>query len=216
MLSIIAILGPLAVYRRGGLRIPQVPSFTGYFAALGLGFMLIEIALIQKAVLFLGDPMHALTVILATILVGAGVGSLLQGWLADRSARIIPVVGIVLVGLLLAMAVWLTPLFQDLIYLSFEARVAVIFGVLAIPSVLMGTFMPAGLDALRRERSSFIPWAWGINGCTSVLGSVLAILIALVHGFSSVLIVGAACYVAAGLLSLRILGEPQRTALAGE
>lgn len=209
VLSVLAILGPLAMFRRSGLAVPQAGSFTGYFMALGLGFMLVEIALIQKAVLFLGDPMHALTVILATILVGAGIGSLIQGRLGALTPRLVPVFALVLVGLLGAMALGLTPLFRDQIALPYEARVAVIVGLLALPSLLMGTLMPAGLERLRDGRAGFIPWAWGINGCTSVLGSVIAILLALVHGFSVALAAGAACYLVAFVLALRIFRSPQ-------
>jgi spermidine synthase len=207
VLSIFAILGPLAAYRRSGLGVPDAKAFTAYFAAIGFAFMLVEIALIQKSVLFLGDPMHALTVILATILVGAGFGSFLHGRLAMRTDLLVMRGGAALIGMIVVMAFALTPIFQALIAIPFAARVAVIVVLLLVPSVLMGLFMPAGLQALRNERSDFVPWAWGINGCTSVFGSVAAILIALVHGFSMVLWVGACCYAVATGLALLVLRE---------
>jgi spermidine synthase len=200
VLSLVAILLPLALSRRAGLEVTGAGAFSGYFAAIGLAFMLVEIALIQKAVLFLGNPMHAISVVLATILVSAGVGSLIQARATDLGFNILRLGGLLLVLFLLVISFTITPLFQKFVYLPLPARVAFILGIYFPIGAAMGLFFPAGLQALRDERAAFVPWAWGINGCTSVFGSVVAILLALSHGFTMVIVLGATIYFVAWML----------------
>lgn len=194
VLSLFAIFLPLVRYQRAGLAVTGVARFSFYFAAIGFGFMLVEIALIQKAVLLLGNPMYALSVVLATVLLGAGTGSYVQARLRCSMASIVNYASLALIGVLAVLSVALTPLFQSLLALPTFGRFGVVVVLLFPIGVVMGMFMPTGLQALRDERAAFVPWAWGINGCTSVFGSVAAILLALSHGFSTVLIAGALCY----------------------
>ena len=164
--------------------------------------MMIEIALTQKAVLFLGNPLYALSVVLATILASAGIGSRIVAH-TGRSVR--QVTGPVALGFLALVAlliVGLTPLFQALLHLPFLLRVGVMVLVMAPLGVLMGMFFPSGLCSVGEKASGFIPWAWGINGCMSVYGSVVAILAAMVYGFNVALTMGAAVY-ACGFLAAR-------------
>jgi hypothetical protein len=166
-------------------------------------------------VLFLGNPLYALPVVLATLLISAGVGSrLLAHW--GWSVRwVTGPLALLFLALVAAAIAGLTPLFQFLLPLPFLLRVAVVVGVMAPLGVLMGTFFPCGLRSVGAEAPGFVPWAWGINGCLSVYGSVVAILAAMVAGFGAALTLGAAVY-AAGFLAARWFWEPERSALAPE
>lgn len=190
LLSLVAIFWPLWRYQRAGLRVPHAAAYSLYFAALGIGFMMIEIAVIQKAVLLLGNPLYALPVVLATLLVSAGVGSWVVARTGARVRRVTGPVGVLFLGLVALLIVGLTPLFRELLYLSFAQRVGVTVLVLAPLGLLMGMFFPTGLRAVGEEAAGFISWAWGINGCTSVYGSVVAILVAMAFSFNVTLAIG--------------------------
>jgi hypothetical protein len=121
------------------------------------------------------------------------------GWSARQVTGPVALGFLALVALLI---VGLTPLFQALLHLPFLLRVGVIVLAMAPPGILMGMFFPSGLCSVGEKASGFIPWAWGINGCMSVYGSVVAILAAMVYGFNVVLTLGAAVY-AFGFLAAR-------------
>ena len=170
-----------------------------YFAAIGLGFLVLEVALIQRFVLFLGFPTYALSVVLFALLVFTGLGSLLSARLRDRRAG---ARGRARRGhgrRADRRASALQPLLRALIDLPFAARVAITVALLAPAGLLMGVAMPIGLRRLAGLYPAGVPWAWGINGVTSVLASVLAISVAINWGFTVATLVAAACYaVAAG------------------
>jgi len=200
VVAVLAIALPLWRFKRRGLSMPGAGYFSAYFAALGFGFMLVEIALMQKGVLFLGSPLHSISAVLAALLIAAGSGSLVQSRLsASAGDRLLIVVGVVLPLLVGAYALGLGHLFRALLHLSFAARLVVLFLVIAPAGFLMGMLFPAGLSRVGEKRAEFVPWAWGINGATSVYASILAIVIALTHGFGVALWLGAACYVIAAV-----------------
>ncbi|MFO0970403.1 MAG: hypothetical protein U0793_33060 [Gemmataceae bacterium] len=173
------------------------------FAAVGLGFMLVEIGIVQKSVLFLGNPMYSLAVVLASLLVSAGLGSSLAAAAGWDARRVNAVAGPLVCALLLALTLGLNPLFYATLHLPLGLRMALVVAVNLPLGLLMGMFFPSGLQAVRRVAPGFVPWAWGINGCASVYGSILAILIAMLHGFNTVLLSGAIVY-AVGLLAARL------------
>jgi hypothetical protein len=194
VLSLLAIFWPLWRYQRTGLGVPHAAAYSLYFAALGFGFMMIEIGMVQKSVLLLGNPLYALPVVLATLLVSAGAGSRLvaqTGWTVRQTTGPVALVFLGLVGLLILGA---TPLFRSMLDLPFSLRTAAVVVVLIPLGILMGTFFPTGLRAVGAAAGVYVPWAWGINGCASVYGCVAAILVAMVAGFNATLAVGAAVY----------------------
>jgi hypothetical protein len=196
VLCALLVLLPAVAQRR---RLPPgaLPAML-YFAALGLGFMLVEIGLLQRLMLFLGHPTLALGVVLSTLLVSAGLGS---GWtrriaLEDSGLALRRL----LLGVLVAVAVVALaypPLFRLLIGLERWARIAVSVVALAPAGLLLGTAFPLGVRRLAASCPELIPWAWGVNGATSVLGSILAMTVAINSGFTVTLLLGAACYAAA-------------------
>jgi hypothetical protein len=167
-----------------------------YFAAIGLGFMLLEISLIQRFVLFLGYPTYSLSVVLFALLAFAGAGSLAIGRVDNpsRPLRIALALATALIG---ASAVGLEPLLRAAIGLPFALRVAVAILVLAPFGLLIGVAMPSGLSRLQRLDPASIPYAWGVNGITSVVASALGVTLAIHFGFSGVSLVAALCYAVA-------------------
>jgi hypothetical protein len=166
------------------------PGLTGravlYFAAIGAGFMVVEISAIQRLTPYLGHPTRSLTVVVFGLLMFAGLGSRwADRWahgeqVATRLRRVL----LALVVLLLA-GRWLPP--------------ALLLVLLAPLGVLMGTAMPAALAVVGRRGPGAIPFAWGVNGATGVLASVLVILFAIAFGFVAAWTVGAACYLVAAI-----------------
>ncbi len=197
--SLVLILLPLVLQRRKG-RIEGAPRLRilGYFTALGLGFLLLEIAFIQKLILFLGHPLYAVAIVLAAFLVWAGLGSLTAGLLQQRRIAL-PVVTLLIAVLTVLYLLLLPDLLDRAADWTTPGRLvlsALLIGPLAF---LLGMPFPLGLARLA---SGQLPWAWAINGCASVVAAVLALLLALAIGFSGVLLT------AAGLYLLAMLSAP--------
>ncbi|MBP7148742.1 MAG: hypothetical protein KBD01_14505 [Acidobacteria bacterium] len=170
-----------------------------YFVLVGLAFMLLEISLMQRFTLFLGSPIHAVTVVLATLLVAAGAGSACAARVAH--ARGGPwLVFVLLAGLGLVHALALPPLLRSALALPFGARVLVAVALLAPLGFLLGFPFPCGLARLeRRGAPGLVGLAWAANGCASVVGPVLGTMLALDLGFTSVIVLGSLGYLAAWL-----------------
>ena len=164
-----------------------------YFAALGLGFLWIEIPLLQRFILFLDHPTYSFATVLFAILFWSGVGSLL-------SSRLSSFGGLVLLGVsaLALTYTWaLTPLFNSSLGLSLGLRLAIAVAALAPLGTLMGVPFPLGLAILGKRAPHLVPWAWAVNGSVSVISAVLATLLALSFGFSWVTIGAGAAYLLA-------------------
>jgi spermidine synthase len=202
------ILLPLAA--RGRMRRGKALGATlGYFALLGMGYLCVEIPLLQQFILFLGHPAYAMATVLFALLLFSGLGSLLSRraplWLV---LILLPV----LVG---GYALGLPALFKATLAAPLETRLIIAVIALAPPGLLMGMPFPKGLALLEQRTPAIVAWAWGVNGAISVVASILAALLALSFGFSAVLAVGASCYVGAGvtaaaLRSHRLPAPPRR------
>ena len=159
-----------------------------YFALLGLGFLFIEIPLVQRLILLVGKPVYAMAIVLFGLLIFSGLGSLLSRRMPWRGALA------ALMILALTYPMLLPVLFQATLGLPLGARLVIGVGLLAPLGILMGMPFPKGIAWLERASPDLIPWAWGVNGAVSVVASVLAALVALSAGFTVVLVAGAACY----------------------
>jgi len=166
------------------------------FSMLGIGFMLVEISLIQRFVLFLGQPVLSLAVLLFSLLVGAGVGSMCSGRLAaDKIIKGIAIAAVSIVAVLLGYTFLLPLIFNQLLGFELTIRLLTTVVILLPLGFLMGFPFPLGIRWLKElKMESRIPWMWGINGVCSVLGSVMTIVIAISLGFTEALLVGAGCY----------------------
>ena len=186
----VAAIGP----ERQVIKAPSPGVYVLYFALIGLAYLFVEIPLIQKFILFLGQPSYAMAAILFTLLFFSGIGSLL----AER----LPLqLDLALLILLLLVFPFLVPyLFQSTLGLSFWLRLSLTVLLLAPLGVLMGVPFPGGIGRLATHGfSSQIPWMWAVNGSASVISAVLAALLALTFGFTWVLRLGAICYAGAWL-----------------
>jgi hypothetical protein len=179
---------------------PPVGSLV-FFAAIGIGFLVLEVTMIARFVLFLGFPTYSLSVVLAALLAFTGVGAALSGRFGS-SRRALTTSLVLVVALIVAAAFGLPSLLSALIDLPFAARIAVAALVLAPYGVTMGMAMPIGLLRLSGLYRRGVPWAWGINGVTSVLASVLALAVAITLGFTAATLVAAACYALAAAHAL--------------
>ena len=183
-----------------------------YFLLLGLGFMLLEIGFLHRFVLFLHHPLYTATTVLASFLVFAGAGSALAQ--AATSGRVNPKIARAAIGLVLALTLvgllllpWLAEaIVGEAAWLRYLLAVALV----APLALAMGMPFPLGLIALQRQAPSLLPWAWAANGCASVVGAVLATVLAIQWGFTAVMLLALACYAGAGLLFPCLAGTVDR------
>jgi len=198
------ILGPLLLARRRVAAVRGRLPFLLYFAALGAGFIVVEVVLVQKCVLFLGHPVYALTVVLFAVLLWSGIGSWLAGRVRDEDVpRALRRMLLAVAGLVVVAAFGLAPIFYALVQLPAPVRILITVLSLAPLGLALGMPMPTGLRLLAGRAPELIPWAWGVNGAASVLGSVAAIVLAMRWGFDVALLTAAALYVTAMLLAAR-------------
>jgi hypothetical protein len=184
-----------------------------YFLAIGFGFMFVEIAFIQKFILFLGHPLYAVAVVLCAFLSFAGLGSRysqrLQGggphlpspapgsrWNRGRRSLLARAVFAISLISLLYLAI-LPTLFRLLISLPDPAKIAVSALLVAPLAFAMGMPFPLGLRRVADSAEALVPWAWGINACSSVVAAVLATVLAIHLGFTAVVVIALLLYVAA-------------------
>ena len=197
------ILLPLTVLRGGA---PSESkglfwSTAACFGAIGLAFLFIEISFMQRFVLLLGHPLYAVVVILTGFLLFAGLGS---GWSAKLRRRMPEravswaVAGIV--GLALLYLAFLPAVFEVLRPLPEVAKVAVSLALIAPLAFAMGMPFPLALHRLGEASPGLVPWAWGINGCASVVSAVLAALIAIDWGFDAVILAACGLYAVAAIV----------------
>ena len=164
-----------------------------YFLCLGFAFLFVEIAFIQKFILFLASPVYAAAVVLSGFLVFAGLGSLVSGRLGvGANPSVYPVAGIAFVAVVYLFL--LPPLFQGLATLPLAAKFTVSLLLIVPLAFCMGMPFPLALARLGGEGAGLIPWAWAINGCASVLGAVLATILAIEFGFTVVILVAVGLY----------------------
>jgi spermidine synthase len=218
VISLVAVLAflvlPLAL-KTGALRQSPVPLL--YFVAVGLGYILVEIAFIQRFVLFLGHPTYALTVVIFLLMLSSGAGSLFSRvWLPRTEQAWLPLALVVVA--LAADVVFLPGRLAALVGLGFNDRLMISAVLLAPLGFLMGMPFPTGLRALASAPAPEFPsgqarpenaveWAWAMNAAASVLGSVLAMVVAIQFGLNATLACGAAAYLLALLLTRALRAE---------
>ena len=196
--SLLLILLPIWIYQRRSNPVKQNVRRSlvmGYFFILGLAFLFIEIAFIQKFLLFLYHPLYAIAVVLSSFLVFSGLGSAWLGRVSpDSRGRVLSqaITGIVVIGTLYLLS--LGPLLDQLTALPDIMRILISAALIAPLAFCMGLPFPLGLARLADYAPDLIPWAWAINGCASVISAVLASLLAIHLGFATVIAVALVLY----------------------
>jgi hypothetical protein len=177
-----------------------------YFSGLGLGYMFIEINLIQKFTLYFGNVIYAAAAVVSLMLISSGLGSLFSQKIKALRNRMIGILFLIVVSLIIYTLV-LSPLLKITIIFSFPVKIILTTLLIAPPAFLMGMPFPLGLRLLASKnkavRGGQIPWAWGINGGLSVMGAVLATIIAVELGFIWVMIFAATAYLISMITNIK-------------
>jgi hypothetical protein len=207
LISVFAVLAFLILPLAIGSNTSEKP--TGallYFVAIGLGYILVEITFIQRFVLFLGHPTYALTVVVFLLLLSSGAGSVISKRWITKSPRVWLPITIIFSGIAIYVAV-LPDVLNGTVGAPFALKLVISAFLLVPLGFLMGMPFPAGLRALaaRKQADNCIEWAWAMNAASSVLGSVVAIVIAIEWGLNVTLACGGAAYFLALLLRGKLL-----------
>jgi len=177
-----------------------VPAYVGslvYFAALGFGFIAVELALLQHLTLLVGHPIYTLSVLLFTLLAFGGIGaSLSSRWSMWKACAAVALIGTI-------EAIALPKLVPALLWLPLWGRIAVAILMIAPLGLAMGMPFPRGLKQTGEGSLPAPPFYWGLNGIMSVIGSVTTVFVALIWGFQAAMLMGSACYVLAALASVK-------------
>ena len=174
-----------------------IATMIPYFAALGLGFILIELALLQKLILLMGNPTMTFALLLFTLLMSSGAGSLLSSRIAKSNMKNLVFVIGGIAGLGILYVLFLPPIIYSTIAQPFEVKAAVSIAILAPIGFLMGMPLPTGMRLIKVHRPDYIPWMWAVNGAFSVLGAVLAIALGILYGSSLAMVLGILIYLIA-------------------
>jgi len=169
-----------------------------YFAGIALGYLAIEIALLQKLGLFLGHPNYALSVVLACLLLSTGLGALWSDAIIG-ALKGIRSVAFALSFVLLGLHLLVFPRLLAGLALPFVVRCLIVLAMVLPIGVLLGVFMPWGLDRLKQTAPSLVPWAWGINGIFSVLAPVASVAFSITWGSGALFVAAIPLYLAAVL-----------------
>lgn len=164
-----------------------------YFSGIGIGFMFVEIVLIQRFILYLGHPVYSVAAVISGMLLLSGFGS----WFSSRLKLSLTAIRnlVMLIGFLLLIYIWVLPwLLQSSMGLPLWSKTIVSLLLIGLPSFFMGMPFPLGLEFLSQRNQAGVPWAWGINGCLSVVSASLATILAIETGFSMLLFFGSMAY----------------------
>ena len=197
VIAALCILAPLVFFHRRGLEVSGRWSWLSYFAALGLGFIMVEIALLQRFLLFLGQPIYTYAVVLAGLLIFTGAGSYLAGRLrkepGEALKRVLPLALLVV----LATAVVTPAVFHVFLGSGLTVRILIAMLLVAPLGLMLGMPFPLGLRLAMQRSSALGSWAWGVNGFFTVIGTILALMLGMMIGFRMVLLLACGCYLGA-------------------
>jgi hypothetical protein len=183
-----------------GSRLPSQPGVRGflfYFVAIGVGYILIQVALIQKFVLFLGHPTYALTVVVFSMLVSSSAGSFFSKRLGAFQDHVLARALAIVFLLVALLAIGVSPLARYAMAWPLSLRIVTTALLIAPVAFAMGIPFPSGLARLERWHRPSVRWAWSLNAASSVLGSAMSIFLALYLGLRETLLVGACLYLGA-------------------
>jgi hypothetical protein len=217
-ISLIAVITTILVPLKGAARkSPRRMVVAGslYFALIGMGFMLGEIALLQYFSVYLGHPIYSLGVCLFSLILASGLGSLTSDWLRLDTRGKLLAWGTIVVAYLVTMAQVLPAVFHSTTNRERLVRIGISLAAIMPLGFLLGFAFPTGMrlvDAVDREPT---PWFWGINGATGVLASVLAVMLSMSWGINATILISAACYLLLIPTSFALLELRHRLVYAG-
>ncbi len=201
--SILLIFLPIYLLRRKETGIRYNLNYVVYFFSIGLGYMLIEIGLIQKSVLFLGHPTYSFIAVVLSLLLFSGLGSLASGFFKGNPFKLIVASTVAVITMTLLYLYYMEDIFSILLPQSTSLRMILIGLFLSPLGFVMGMPFPKGIQMLGSKDMNFIPMAMGINSVASVLGAAASVPFAMILGFSTIFSTAALIYIVA-LLSISI------------
>jgi len=169
-------------------------KMTAYFISLGLGFLFIEITLIEKFQILLNDPTYSFAIVLCGMLIFSGLGSYISSKIKEHEKKYILFASI-FIGIAMIFYIYALDILINL-FLGQSIILQIIFVILTVgfPSLFLGMYFPLGMSQLSGDKEYFIPWAWSINGAFSVISSVLAKILFVAYGFNIVLAIAGIIY----------------------
>lgn len=194
--SLLFLFMPLVKFTKAGVRRQSNYFVIVYFSCLGIGFIFLEIALMQKFVLFLGHPTYSISIILFSLLVSAGVGSYYSEFLINKLGlqRFLRTLFLALLVLIFLYILFLDMAIHTCIGSSLLTKAFITFFLILMLGILLGMPFPTGLSLIKQESITIVGWAWAVNAYMTVVGSMLAIAIALSFGFRIVISISFFCY----------------------
>jgi hypothetical protein len=171
-----------------------------YYAGLGLGYMLIEIYLIQRLAVFLSNPTYSTSMVITVMLISSALGNITSSLLKRYRVFVVPIACVLIGGGLLFYIFGLSDFLAIFQSSSMITRFLVSALIIAPPSFFMGIPYPNGLDSLQQTKPHLLPWAWGMNGGLSLVGSAAARLLSVANGFPVLLKMGIGIYLMVGVL----------------
>jgi hypothetical protein len=171
-----------------------------YYAGLGLGYMLIEIYLIQRLAVFLSNPTYSASIVITVMLISSALGNITSGLLKRFRLFVVPIACALVGGGLLFYILGLDSFLAIFQSSSMMTRFLISALIIAPPAFFMGVPYPNGLDSLQERKPHLLPWAWGMNGGLSLVGSAMARLLSVASGFSVLLQLGIVVYIMVGVL----------------
>jgi hypothetical protein len=215
MVSLLLVLAAIVVPLRHATRDVGrrlVMAGTSYFLLIGVGFMMVEIGILQRMSVFLGHPVYSLSVSLFALILTTGAGSMLSDvWPLTTRARLI-LWATLTAAYVLSMRLWLPPVLLHFESAGLVVRAAICVAAIAPAGVLMGFAFPAGMRLVLARDARPAPWFWGINGAAGVLSSVSAVATSIAFGIGTTLLIGAACYLLLVPVSAPLFRAPKQLA----
>jgi hypothetical protein len=193
VIALILILGPLYLSDGPAANWRNVNHLL-YFLGLGIGFMLIEVGLVQKFGLVLGNPAHAIAIVLAAIILSTGVGSFYSEYMFRSGILNFQRVTAVLLVYIAALLLALDHVVATLLPWSIVYKVPTIMLILFPLGFMLGQFFPQGLRKVESQDTRLVPWAWALNGAASTIAVGVGVMLSYPLGYQSVIIAGASCY----------------------
>ncbi len=199
VLAAILVLVTIVIPMRGAIRHSEprlVAAGTVYFVLIGLGFMFVEIGLLQRLSVFLGHPIYSLSIVLFSIILFTGLGSFASSGLTLQRTGRLTAWALLLAAYVFALPLLLPSLIHDFAGAGTLLRAILAIALIAPAAFLMGFGFPAGIRFVMALDPRPAPWFWGMNGAAGVLGSAIAVAISIAYGIDTTLRLGAICYVA--------------------
>ena len=182
----------LAGAKKDANKVDYAPAF--YFALIGAGFMFVQIAMVQRLSVFLGHPVYALGILLFTMILSAGIGSLVSEKIAITKPPLSKVYPVVIGGYIITLALLMPVIISAMTTFSMAAKIASSIGMVAPLAFVMGMCFPAGMRMISGTKAAGTPWYWALNGIFGVFASAVVVLISIYSGITTNFYIGALCY----------------------